>query len=92
MRCPVGELGERMTAEEFGLWLAWLENEPADAAVLWASLMAAIANGPMRKRDKSNFTAADFLSPERWQAPPEPSAPATRAQTAAALRAMFKRG
>lgn len=94
MRCTVDELGERMSAHEFGLWLTWLEREPCDPVSelqRWASLMAGTANGPMTKRDKALFTRADFLAADRWKPPPAPAPPQSRAKFAAGLRAFFKK-
>lgn len=85
-----------MTAQEMGEWLAWLEEEPCDpwsVPKLWGQLCALLANGPLQKKDKSLFKAADFL-PEPWGLPDEdkPAAPKpSRRELAAKLRAMFKR-
>lgn len=80
----MGELRQRMGAAEFGMWLAFLEEEPigpADQLPLWASMMAALHNGPMVKKSKARWTAADFL-PRMWQPPP-----VAKPVTAADLRA-----
>jgi hypothetical protein len=72
--CTVAELRTRMGSREFGQWQAFFAEEPvgpADNLALWASLMAALHNGPLVKRSKQPWTAADFL-PRMWQPPPEP--------------------
>lgn len=61
-----------MGAREFGDWQAFFAQEPigpADSLALWASTMAALHNGPMVKKSKAPWTAADFL-PRMWQPPP----------------------
>lgn len=73
----MGELRQRMGAAEFGHWQAFLAEEPigpADQLPLWASLMAAMHNGPMLKKSKSRWVAGDFL-PRMWvpQAPVKPA-------------------
>jgi hypothetical protein len=44
---------------------------PSGEVQRWASLMAATANGPMVRRDKRPFTAADFWPKDVWDLPPE---------------------
>jgi hypothetical protein len=91
----VEELGECMSAQEFGLWLAWFDQEPCDPASfaqMWAQQMAALCNGPLTRRDKRMFSSEDFLPADRWKDEPDAApTPMTRQQTAAALKAMFKR-
>lgn len=62
------QLGETMTAQEFGLHLALEREEPLPAAQ-WqavASIMAALANGPLSAPAKGrNWAAHDFM-PELW--------------------------
>ena len=94
LRCTVGELEQRMSSHEFGLWQAYLVEEPVTPDVtlqLWATLMAAISNGPMRKKDKSAWKVADFLR-ERWRKPDPRKDPKnmTPGATAGALRGAFK--
>lgn len=83
-----------MSAEEFGLWLAWFDQEPCDPmslAQMWAQQMAALCNGPLTRKDKRMFQAGDFLPADRWQVEAEPPKPMSRQDTAAALKAMFAR-
>lgn len=83
-----------MSAEEFGLWLAWFDQEPCDPASLaqmWAQQMAALCNGPLTRKDKRSFQANDFLPADRWQVEAELPKPMSRKDTAAALKAMFAR-
>jgi hypothetical protein len=80
--CTLEELGERMSAEEFGLWLEFLDVEPVGPASLppmLAAVLAALANGPLQPPNgKKKFLAQDFIDLARWDAPPtgpvEPSA------------------
>ena len=70
-----------MTAGEFGLWQAFLEAEELGAAAepqRWAELMAATLNGPLTKKSKQLWTAAEFL-PRPWAPPPAPPKPASGA-------------
>jgi len=88
LSCTVGELRQRMGAAEFGQWLAFLDEEPigpADQLPLWASLMAALHNGPLVKKGKGRWVAADFL-PRMWAPPPERK-PATAADARAFISA-----
>lgn len=95
LHCTLDELGERMSAQEYGWWLLWFDQEPCDPASfaqMWAQQMAALCNGPLTRRDKRMFQANDFLPADRWKVEPDtPAKPMTRQQTAAALKAMFKR-
>jgi len=67
-----------MTSEEFSLHQAYWAGEPSGPegeVQRWAALMAAIANGPLIKRDKSRFKGEDFWPSTVW-APPELPTPA----------------
>jgi hypothetical protein len=85
-----------MTAEEFGLWLAYFDEEPADPSSLphlWAQLCALLANGPLQKKSKALFRPADFL-PEQWKVAeekPKRAPQLSRRALAARLKGMFKR-
>jgi hypothetical protein len=92
------ELGEQMTAEEFGLWQAYLQEEPlppAHTAAL-AELIAAAANGKIPPPRGRWWSALDFM-PKRWTGKPKPApgSPAPKpsstggANSAAALRAFL---
>ena len=61
------QLGQDMTAQEFGLHMALDAHEPLEPAIerAVASLIAASANGPMTRRDKRMWLAGDFI-PEHW--------------------------
>jgi len=92
--CTVSELGARISAEEFTEACVYLREEPLDPALLsaLAEMLAALANGPLTKRDKTLWSAADFLA-TRWQLPQQDQAEAQTAAssgpTAAQMRAMF---
>jgi hypothetical protein len=63
-----------MTSEEFSLHLAYWATEPSGPlgdVQRWAALMAAVMNGP-RKRKHSNkpFTGEDFWPKDAWAAQP----------------------
>lgn len=47
---------------------AYLAEEPIDPAMLaaLAEMLAAMANGPLHRKDKRTWKAADFM-PDRWQ-------------------------
>lgn len=92
LRCTVAELGQRMSASEFGLWLAFNAVEPILPGTelhLWARQMAAVHNGPMLKRDKTPWKAADFVG-ELWASPPPEDASAPTKSTATQLRGMIQ--
>lgn len=80
--CLPSELGGRITAAEFAEAEAYLREEPLDPALLGAlaEMLAAAANGPLSRKDKRQWKAADFL-PERWK--PEAQAPAEHAPASA---------
>jgi hypothetical protein len=68
-----------MTSEEFSLHLAYWDIEPTGPAgemLRWSGLMAALHNGPMVKRNKQPFKAAEFWPADQvWQLPAEPVPP-----------------
>jgi hypothetical protein len=94
MNCTLAELGERMSAQEFGLWSTFLENEPmgpASMLAMLAEVLAALANGPLRApKGRGAFRAADFLDATRWQ--PAAAAALPAEMTAHDITAMFKPG
>lgn len=64
------ELGERMSAEEFGEWQVMFTKEqlhPAADRLRHAQLLAAIHNGELRKADKTRWAASQFLGTDPWQ-------------------------
>ena len=69
-----------MSAEEFGLWMAFLDNEPIGPAAshsMQAELLSALANGPLQPpHGRKSYRALDFIDPQRW-APPVPAAEAS---------------
>ncbi len=72
-----------MGSAEFSLWCAWFAIEemgPEAEQQRWAQLMAAAYNGPMVKKSKAPFTAAEFLP--KIVAPPVKAKPATGASAA----------
>lgn len=68
MGMTMQQLGATMTAQEFGLHLALEREEPLPSAQ-WravASILAALANGPLSAPAKGrNWAAHDFM-PELW--------------------------
>lgn len=77
-----------MTAEEFGLWQAYLSEEPlppGPTAAL-AELIAAQANGPVRRPPGRWWSALDFM-PKRWD-PPKPAKPPRAASPSTAANAL----
>lgn len=76
-----------MSAGEFGNWLAFFEEEPfghGPTLTMWSELMAALHNGPLTKKSKALWQAAEFARP-LWR-PREP-AQAKRPTTGADVRA-----
>ncbi len=74
--CTVGELGQRMGSAEFSAWQAFLAEEelgPTAQQHQWASLMAALYNGPLARKNKTLWQAGEFL-PRPWAAPARPAA------------------
>lgn len=74
------QLGQTMTAQEFGLHLALEQVEPLPPAH-WsavASMLAALANGPLKPPEQGRiWRAADFMPADLWPDPDaEPAAPA----------------
>ncbi len=65
---PLQRLGEEMTAEEFSLWIEYLNEEPLEsgAQVGLAALLAAIYNG-LLPRKGAVWAPKDFM-PKRWVA------------------------
>ena len=67
--CTVNELQQRLSAQEFGMWVVWMQNEEAGDAyrrVHHAEQLAASANGVLQRRDKRMFEPSDFVRPA-WQ-------------------------
>lgn len=66
-----------MTSAEFALHVELEQREPLPPALLdlAAALMAAIHNGPLRRRDKRHWRAEDFRPSDAWAAllPPPPA-------------------
>lgn len=78
LKCTVSELGERMTAEEFGWWIAMLDMEwisPQRQSQLMAHVVAGVRNGPVQgpHGKDSLWNIQDIIDPDRW-APPQPAA------------------
>lgn len=74
MGMTMQQLGQIMTAQEFGLHLALEQAEPLPAAQ-WsavASMLAAHANGPLKPPEHGRlWQASDFMPAEMW---PDPDA------------------
>lgn len=89
------QLGQEMTAQEFGLHMALESREPLEPGIerAVAALIAAQANGPMTRKDKRMWLSGDFI-PEHWpeieadelpapKAPPPPTVEQIRGQARA---------
>jgi hypothetical protein len=90
--CTVGELGERMTSEEFAWWTVMMQQDwigPHRQAELLAHVVAGVRNGPLKgpRGEKSLWDAKDLMPAERWQ-PPVVMTPARMKQ---AVRAWFSK-
>lgn len=82
--CTLDELGQRMTAAEFGLWIALWEDEPwgdVRADIRGGAVAATVANyaGRMRPENSAAAQPHDFMpylkGPEKAPAPePDPIA------------------
>lgn len=87
MHRPLHELGEQMTAEEFGLWQAFITEEPLNpgqtAGV--AEVLLALHQGLIARKGGRGWSLSDFL-PKRWRKSEAPTAP-----TADSLRAFIGR-
>jgi predicted TIM-barrel fold metal-dependent hydrolase len=71
--CTVEELGQRMSALEFGQWITFFEHEqlhPAADRMRHAQQLAAAHNGPLSRRDGAHWAASMFMPPNPW-APPQ---------------------
>lgn len=93
--CTLHELGERLTGEEFGLWLALLEVEPMGPAQLMVSvaeLKAELRNGPVGRKDGRHWMASDFMDVDRWQPPAVNESTTTDSPSLATLRSFAARG
>lgn len=75
MGCTLEELGQRMSAQEFGLHLALDEREPLTPGmqVVLSTTLAAIANGALKTPPGRLYNAGDFMR-DPWE-PPAPPAP-----------------
>lgn len=87
------QLGQEMTAQEYGLHIALGEQEPLEPAIerAVASLIAAQANGPMTRKDKRMWHGRDFM-PEHWPEIEEDALPmpATAPPTIEQIRAQAR--
>lgn len=94
MGCTLEQLGQHMSAQEFGLHLAIEHEEPLAPALAtaFASVLAAAANGQLKTPQGRLWAASDFL-PDTWEpraadAPAAPPpAPITAQSILAAARA-----
>lgn len=90
MHCTLEELGARMSGEEFGLWMEFLDTEPmgpASQPYMLAAVLAALANGPLQPPNgKKKFVPSDFIDLARWEPAPQggPAEP-----TAEQIEALF---
>lgn len=78
-----------MTAQEFGEWMVFYQREqlhPAAGRMDRAQQLAAVHNGPLTRRDKQMWRAADFMPLDPWVPQPEPASPTVQ-QLAAQVEA-----
>lgn len=54
-----------MSAQEYGLWMAWHTREPLDAGWWQAGMQASVLANVNRSKDSKPFTSADFM-PKPW--------------------------
>jgi hypothetical protein len=94
MGITVQQLSQTMTAQEFGQHYTLELEEPLPAAPwsLAASMLAALANGPLKSPEPGRIWQVRDLMPALWQhnaptAPDTPAQPATVAQIMAQARA-----
>jgi hypothetical protein len=92
----VEELGQRMSALEFGQWMTFFEREqlhPVTDRQRHAQLLAAAHNGPMTREDGAHWSTAHFMPPDPWAppAPPESTEPPTAQQLADQVAALNAR-
>lgn len=90
--CTLSELGERMSAEELGWWLAMLETEwigPQRQSQLLAMIAMGVRNGPVQGPNGkgSLWQLSDVLPADRWQPPP----PKSKGPSLSAIKAWFSR-
>lgn len=90
--CTVGELGDRMTSEEFAWWNVMMEQDwigPQRQAELLAHVAAGVRNGPLKgpRGESSLWEARDFMPADRWDMP----VVHTVAQAKAAIRGWFRK-
>jgi len=82
-----------MSSSEFSQWQEFMRVEtigPGGEVERWASLMAALANGPLRKKSKAMFTVDDYM-PRRW-APPPKKRPASVRDARAFVKGLRSKG
>lgn len=73
--CTVQELGDRMTAEEFGWWRDAMQRDLLGwgaMSALLANIAAGIRNGPLKgpRGEGSMWSTDDYIEPDRWAPPP----------------------
>lgn len=55
-----------MSAEEYGLWMAWHRREPLDAGWYQAAMQASVLANINRGKNSDPYSAADFI-PQPWE-------------------------
>lgn len=60
-----------MTAEEYGLWMAWHRREPLDAGWYQAGMQASVLANINRGKNSDPYSAADFI-PKPWEPQEKP--------------------
>lgn len=67
------------------------ELSPRAHVVRHARLLAAAANGPLKRRDRKPWAASDFLGADAWAPPQAKKPPPTAAQLRAQVTALNAR-
>lgn len=86
---PLRLLGAVMDGQEFAEWYAYFQVEgrmPRSRRDRHGSVVAAVMNGPLTRRDKRLWAAADFAEPDPWAALNAKPAKQEARRTSPALR------
>jgi hypothetical protein len=92
MRCSVEELGERISAREFGEWQVFMrleEMHPAAERLRHGQLLATMLQGPSTRASGKPWAASEFITTDPWaESAPVPS---TRRQRLLQIKALNAR-
>ncbi len=69
--CTLAELGARMTAEEYGYWMALHRHDPLDGGWFQTGVIASVLANIHRDRSSKPYSAADFI-PQPWKQEEQP--------------------